>query len=198
MSDEIKKILNKKKHSLEDIEYLRKHINDDSDFLLDCPDDVFDALVPKIDESQLKKSKQQFLSELLRKDNTKTQTQINPILNVINALGKTIFSSPIPKLGYAGVNQEELRDVIITDGILAEENSIFSIKENREDKEFVDIHLQSLDYNVYLSLQMKVFFTDSEIITLTSKDKRNISRPWKIVKKPISKIEIYYQDLEPE
>ena len=198
MSDKIKKILKKEKHSFQDLEDLRKHLDEDSDFLLDCPDDVFDALIPKIDENQLQKSKQQFLSELLNRNITKTKTSTNPILHVINILGETVFSSAIPKLGYAGVSQDELQDLVLPRGIFSEESSTFSIKKNREDEQYVDIHLQNLDYDVYLSLQVKVFFEDCETIALTNKDKRNISRPWRIVKKPITKIEIHYQNLESE
>ncbi|WP_372364802.1 hypothetical protein [Candidatus Uabimicrobium sp. HlEnr_7] len=192
MSDEIKKILGKKKHSLKDVHYLEKRLNDDSAFLLDCSDEVFDSLVPKISESKLQESKNQFLEKLLN-SNTSDKFQ-SPILEIINSIGKTVFSSSIPKFGYAGVSKDELRDLAIPQGILAEENSLFTIRVNRENDQYLDISLKNLDYAIYLSLQVKVFFEDGDSISLTSKNKRNISRPWKINKKPVNKVEIYYQD----
>ena len=195
MNDEIKKILNKSEYSLEDMEKLQKHLDDgDSDFLLDCPDEIFDALIPKIETQKLKKSKEQFLSELLNNGNSTVQKQENPILRVIDAFGKISFSSKIPKFGYAGVNEQELRDIVIPEGILGDENSHFSIKVNREDKQYLDISLKNMEYAIYISLQMKIFFEDGESITLTSKNKRNISRPWKVDRKPIIKIEVHYQN----
>ncbi len=192
MSDEIEKILAKKKHSLKDVHDLEKHLNDDSAFLLDCSDEVFDSLVPKISEDKLQESKNQFLEKLLN-NNTSDKSQ-SPILEIINSIGKTVFSSSISKFGYAGVSKDELRDLTIPQGILAEENSLFAIRVNRENDQYLDVSLKNLDYAIYLSLQVEVFFKDGDSITLTSKNKRNISRAWKINKKHVNKVEIHYQD----